>query len=1100
MLTDFQEENYVERPFIAQLTAMQPLGWQHIEGDIYVPDVTERPDFGAVLLEGRLRDAIKRINRDESGQEWLDDVRATRMVGALSRLGQHKLMEANAVATNLLLLGYPVEGDPAQHGAGRSVTARFIDFENPANNDFLIINQFRVDVPGGRNYIIPDLVMFVNGIPLVVIECKSPSITNPIEAGITQLLRYSNQRDSDDEGAERLFHYSQLLVSTFFDEARVGTVGAGYEHFLEWKDTYPAPTAQVVTDMGISRLSSQQMLGEGMLSPNNLLNIVKNFMVFSEAGGKVIKIAPRYQQYRAVEKAVHQLEHGQTRTQHGETDQRGGIVWHTQGSGKSLTMVFLVRRMRAIPALRRFKIVVVTDRTDLEKQLKGTAQLTGENVRSARGVKAIETLLSAPGADLVFAMIQKFRDTEGSDDQAAEIDSDEADGRDDIETATALYPELNPSEHIVVLIDEAHRSQTTSLHANLRRALPNATFIGFTGTPILMGLAKRTHEIFGPYIDRYTIRQSEQDGATVRILYEGYDAGAFIKDDKTLDDLADELFGHLSTAERERATARYARVETVLEATNLIAAKADHALRHYVDTVLPNGFKAQIVAVSRLAAVRFQHALVAAQRKLVSEIDGLSDDLLILSETERSSLTDHVQQILRAHPHRNTIAGLEFASVISAGDQNDPKDWAEWTEAARQAQHIARFKKPLRTATSDPAKTDPLAILVVKSMLLTGFDAPNEQALYLDRKMVGAELLQAIARTNRTAPRKKHGLIVDYRGIVEFLRRAVAVYSAEDMEDIRAGIVSIKDTLPTLADRHRRVIAIFSERNVSDISNVRAAVDVLADPRVRADFSVKYKDFLESLDIVLPRPEALHFNADARTLGVINQMARNLYRDPQLMLVGAGQKVRDLIDQHVYAMGIDPKVPPISILDLGFDAAVAAQPSAKTQASEMEHAARYHITSKYNEDPSYYKRLSERLEEILAHFGENWDALVEALRQFTADVREGCPQDQSGLDPRTQAPFLGVLLEETGGSDGGDDSIRRYAEPTVELVEVIRRHLRQAGFWRSEYAQRVLHGEITVYLDDHELIPIDHQERVADRLVALSRTLHARLVAEQSGD
>lgn len=1098
MLKDYSEETYVERPLIAQLTAMQPNPWQHIEGDIYVPDVTERPDFGTVLLEGRLRAAIKRINRDHNGQEWLDDARLTRAVGALSRLGQHKLMEANAAATELLLLGCPVEGDPARHGAGRGTTARYIDFENPANNDFLVVNQFRVDVPGGRNFIVPDLVLLVNGIPLVVIECKSATITDPMEAGINQLLRYTNQREGmdEEEGAERLFHYNQFLVSTFFDGARVSTVGAGYEHYLEWKDTYPAPAAQVATALSASDLSSQQKLVAGMLTPANLLNIVRNYILFSEAGGRTIKIVPRYQQFRAVEKAVYQLEHGQTRVQHGETDQRGGIVWHTQGSGKSLTMVFFVRRMRSLPALRRFKVVVVTDRTDLERQLKATAQLTGENVRSARGVRAVESLLSSPGADLVFAMIQKFRDTEGVDDEAAELaaDSEDVGIVDD-----TLYPELNPSEDIVVLADEAHRGHSSGLHANLRRALPNAALIGFTGTPILMGQAKRTHEIFGGYIDRYTILQSEKDGATVPILYEGYDVEAAVADGKTLDQLADELFAHLTPAEREQVTARYARAETVLEASNLIAAKADHVLRHYVDTILPNGFKAQIVAVSRLAAVRLQQALVAAQRNLIAEIDALPDTLLALTAEEQSHLPDDVQRLVRAHPHRYTIAGLEFAAVISAGDQNDPTAWKQWTDGVRQAQHIARFKKPLRTAGSDPAKTDPLAILIVKSMLLTGFDAPNEQALYLDRKLEGAELLQAIARTNRTAPKKTHGLIVDYRGIVEPLREAVKLYSAEDMEDIRAGIVSIKDTLPTLTDRHRRVLAVFTERGVADINDVQAAVALLADARVRADFSVKYKDFLESLDIVLPRPEALPFVPDGRKLGVINQMARNRYRDPQLVVVGAGQKVRDLIDQHVLAIGIDPKVPPISILDLGFDAAVAAQPSPRAQASEMEHAARYHITSKYNEDPAYYKRLSERLEEILSLFSGNWDALVEVLRQFASEVREGRPQDRSGLDPRTQAPFLGVLLEEAGVGEGDAEGIRRFAAPTVELVELIRRRLREAGFWRSEHAQRVLHGEITVYLDDNDLIPLDDQERVADRLVALSRTLHARLVAEQDG-
>ena len=1073
------ERHFVELPLIAQLTA---LGWQHLEGDVFVPDLTERANFGEVLLETRLRDAIRRINVDEDGKPWLDAERVQRAAGALTRLGHHKLMEANEAATDLLLRGTPVEGDPERHGV-RSVTARFIDFDHIENNDFLVVNQFRVDVPGLPNYIIPDLVLFINGVPVVVVECKAPSITNPMGAGITQLLRYTNQRGDvdEEEGVEKLFHYNQLLISTFFHGARVGTIGASYEHYQEWKDTAPTPAQEVAAAMGVDTLSSQQMLAAGMLTPATLLDLLRNFLLFSQADGRTVKIVARYHQYRAVHEAVQRLERGQTRVQHGETDQRGGIIWHTQGSGKSLTLVFLVRKMRRRPDLRRFKVVVVTDRTDLEKQLKETAQLSGENVRVAGSRAALQTMLSDPGADLVFSMIQKYTDQEDAADPLAPRDT--------------LYPELNSSDEIVCLVDEAHRSHTSDLHANLHRALPNSAMIGFTGTPILMGEQKRTRAIFGPYIDRpYTIRQAEQDGATVRILYEGYGVEAAITDGQTLDSLADALFSHLSPEERSQITAKYVRPDTVQEAVNLIAAKADHILRHYVDTILPNGFKAQVVAVSRRAAVRFQQSLVAAQRRLVSELDDLPASLVALSESEREALPDNIQHLVRAAPYRDTIAGLEFAAVISGGGQNDPKSWASWTDGVRQEGYVRRFKKPLRTAGADAAKTDPLAILVVKSMLLTGFDAPNEQALYLDRKMDGAELLQAIARVNRTASGKSHGLVVDYQNIMGRLREALAVYSAEDIAGIEGGIASIKDTLPVLADRHRRVLAVFTERGVARIGDVNACVTLLADVRTRADFSVKLATFLESLDEVLPRPEALAYVPDARTLGLINQMARNLYRDEQLTVVGAGQKVRDLIDEHVLAVGINPRVPPISILDTAFEKAVARHTEPRTQASEMEHAARYHITHHFNEDPAYYKKLSERLEEILTTWGENWDALVAALKLFSAEVREGRGQDDSGLDPRTQAPFLGVLLEEAGADGRAEEDLRRYTQATVELVEIIRAKIREVGFWRSDHAQRVLLGRIAAFLDDHDLIALADQEKVADKLLALARALHAKLV------
>jgi type I restriction enzyme R subunit len=341
------EYTQVERPLIDQLTHM---GWQHIAGDVDVPDFTERQRFREVLLLGRLRDAVRRINLDEHGQPWLDDSRIGQAVSALERLGAPKLIEANARATELLLRGTPVEGHPDRHG-GKSQTIHFIDYDHPERNDFLIINQFRVDLAGGQGYIIPDAVLFVNGIPLVVVECKSPAATNPIAEAITQLLRYSNQRQrvAVDEGVERLFHYNQLLIATAWFLARVGTLGAQYEHYLEWKDTAPIPTAQAAAALGVDSLTGQQTLVAGMLRPTHLLDLVRHFTLFQQAGGATSKIVARYQQFRAVQAAIQRLRTGPTRAQHGDHDQRGGLIWHTQGSGKSLTMVFLVRKLRTEP-------------------------------------------------------------------------------------------------------------------------------------------------------------------------------------------------------------------------------------------------------------------------------------------------------------------------------------------------------------------------------------------------------------------------------------------------------------------------------------------------------------------------------------------------------------------------------------------------------------------------------------------------------------------------------------------------------------------------------------------------------------------------------
>ena len=1100
------ERSSVELPLIRQL---QGLGWDYKEGDKDVPYLTERETFRQVLLTDRLRQAVRRINLGEDGQPWLDEGRINDAVDRLERLTAHSPMEANQQATQLLIKGTVVEGDPERHG-GRDVTVHFIDFEHPERNDFLVINQFRVDPPwavADRDFIVPDVVLFVNGIPLVVIECKSPGTTDPMEEGITQLLRYSNQRDwvEGREGAERLFHYNQIMVSTWFFEARAGAVGASYEHYMEWKDTYPLPMADVAQDLGVGQLRSQNTLVAGMFRKEHLLDIVCNFTLFQQSGGKTIKIIPRYHQFRAVYEALERLRTGQTRLQHGEFDQRGGIVWHTQGSGKSISMVYLVRKMRMEPDLRRFKVVVVTDRIDLEKQLSETASLTGETVRKAMNTKNLQDILVQQGPDLVFAMIQKYQERAletkvlrypdvGERTRLAKVAETDGDTRDKgrelrVPVEHAQFPVLNESEYILVLVDEAHRSQTNDLHANLMHALPNCAKIGFTGTPILTGDRKLTHQIFGEFFTPYTLQQSQEDGSTVEIKYEGRAAQIQVKDYVGLDELFEEMFRDRTAKELEAIKKKCATLSYVLEAPELVAAKARDILRHYVSTVLPNGMKAQLVAVSRLGAVRYQAALATAKEHLVRELEAIDPALPTLREEDLETQDLETRFLVRAHKQLETIRGLAFAAVISSGTNDDPA-WKQWTRKNKQDGYIKRFNEPL--VHEDPTRRDGLAFLCVQSMLLTGFDAPVEQVLYLDRFMWGHELLQTIARVNRRYKDKSHGLVVDYFGVARHLNEALELYSAED---VQGALESIEDELPKLDERYRRVLAVFHDRGIIEISDVNTCVDLLRDVKIRADFVVKLKLFLESLDMVLPRPEGLKYVRDAKILGFINKAAANLYRDSQLNLMGVGQKVRQFIDDHIMANGIDPKIPPISILDAGFGDAVDARVSVRARASEMEHAARHHISHHFSEDPVYYRKLSERLEEILRTFQDNWDELVKALREFTREMREGHPADESGLDPQTQAPFLRLLVAEIGEkTDPTGDDLTRLAGHTIAMVDQIRQEIGMVDFWRNAYAQSVLRQWLAQYLDDNDLVPFKRQQALADQFLELAKARHTRLV------
>lgn len=1077
----------VEQPFIDQLVAM---GWKFTTGNLDNSSVTGRENFRQVLLLEDLRKALVRINLDEKGDPWLDDARVSQAVSALQRPGVQKLMEANEACTELLLKGATVEGVEGWDG-GRARTLRFIDWGDPENNILRVVNQFRVDEPGGqlKRFVVPDLVLFVNGIPLVTVECKSPYLSAPMEEAIDQLQRYANQRSwvEANEGNEKLFHTNQFVVGTCYDEARVGTIGASAVHFLEWKDTSPVPMAEVATSLGRETLSSQEKLVAGMLRPGHLLDIVRHFMLFATSEGRTIKLVPRYQQFRAVQLAIERLCKGKSRKEDGEHDRRGGIVWHTQGSGKSLTMVFLMRKIRTMPELRRFKVVVVTDRKDLQRQLSDTAELTGETVKIARTTARVKELLAERGPGLVFAMIQKYQERD-----AATGDEEVTEGEEGIrDTASELgeFPVLNEDESILVLVDEAHRSHTSDLHANLMTALPNCARIGFTGTPIIMGAKKRTHEIFGEFIDRYTIQQSEQDGATVPILYEGRTTEGAVSEGRDLDQLFEDMFQERTPAELEAIKRKYATRGHVMEAQALIADKARDMLRHYVENILPNGFKAQLVAVSRRATIRYHEALQEARAELVSQLEELDPALLRLDEEALAALDVEQQYLARAHRHLETIRELEFTPVISAGNNDDPA-WSEWTDWARSRARIERFKKPL--FHPDAEKRDPLAFLIVKSMLITGFDAPVEQVMYLDRPIREAELLQAIARVNRTYSKKTAGIVVDYYGVARHLKEALAAYSDEDIE---GALQSLKDEIPKLRDRHRRVLQFFVDHGIEDIADETACIELLRDERLRAEFVVKLKHFLLTLDLILPRPEALPYVKDAKALARIQIRARNRYRGGERPIgKEVGEKVRRLIDDHLISLGIDPSVPPISILDADFGDHVEAQPTARAKASEMEHALRYHIRKHLDEDPEHYQRLSERLDAILTELRERWDDLVAALKTFVAEVEAGRTEDATGLDPETQAPFLGILKREfAADAEVSEAHMNRLCEIAVEMVDHIQQEIRLVAFWKNPEAQRVLRNWIVRFLDDQDLFDFDRLPELADRLVELAKVNHARL-------
>ncbi len=733
-------------------------------------------------------------------------------------------------------------------------------------------------------------------------------------------------------------------------------------------------------------------------------------------------------------------------------------------------MVFLVRKMRTLERLKRYKIVTVTDRTDLEGQLRETARLSGETVRPTdkdRNTRESSTaltqrILSETTPDIVFAMLQKYQDVDWqakSDEKIAMtiLRKEKKPGKDEPVVQKEVtfeesihfeeFPVINESDEILVLVDEAHRSHTRSLHRNLRRALPNAAIIGFTGTPILSKEKTETREIFGDFIDKYLLQDAELDGATVPILYEGRTADGIVNDATSLDQLFEDMFRSYTDAELAIIKTKYGTAGDILEAPLLIEQKAKDMLRHYVGVVLPEGYKAQVVATSRRAAVLYREKLRAALDELVRDIEAIPAATLALPDNETLQLDRETRFLVRAHPILPLIRALDAAVVIS-GNHNDPESWWDWSNKEKQDEYTKRFKRKLAVERTE--KTDPLALMVVNNMLLTGFDAPIEQVMYLDRKVVAHDLLQAIARVNRTYGRKKCGYVVDYIGVARHLNDALKDY---DGEDTQGTLIDINIELPKLIDRRNRAVVVFNDRGISDLqTEVEACVDLLADLKIRAEFINKLRMFYETLNILEHRPEVPNdVFRDAKLLGFINKVAANLYRDPALNLLGVAEKVKALIDAHISARGVDPKIPPTTITDAEFEKVLQAQNGSRARAAQMQHAARYHIIGFTNQNPAFARKMSEKLEEILKRFKDDWDALERELKKFIDELRQGDRNDFPDLDPRVQVPFVRLILEACSEGQDLDDSQKKTAiATTLDIVERIRSeitHRRFGEYW-----------------------------------------------------
>ncbi|SDW10723.1 type I restriction endonuclease subunit R [Nitrosomonas communis] len=995
------ERKHVEQPLLNQL---RELGWEIIGLEMkQAPKDSFRNSFDEVVLEPVLREQVKVIS------PWLEDDQVEEVMKRLiASFPGSNLLENNRHVLNLLLENISVTEN--RKTGEKSPTVRYIDFMHLANNRFIAVCQFKVRVLGTERHIVPDIVLFLNGLPVVVIECKSPKVKEPIPEAIDQLLRYSEQRGAKGEGNAPLFYFNQFVIATCRNEAKFGTITTHIEkHFYRWSDPWP----RTVEDLGhgSSSPNDQQRLVAGMLDRQNLLDLIRTFTIFSTSDkGELIKIVGRYQQFRAVKLAVQRLRTGTT------PRERSGIIWHTQGSGKSLTMMFMVREMYRHAQLSKWKVVFITDRTQLEQQLGETGQNIGFTVKMADSIAKLKELLRSDSSDLVMAMIHKFRETDLSE----------------------TFPELNKSSNILVMTDEAHRSQYALLGANLDKAIPNAARIGYTGTPI-----DKTEKVFGDYIDKYTMRQAIEDGVTLEIVYEGRTHNAEVADQTGMDTAFADVFSDYNLQQRLEILG-YGSREAYLEALPTIEAKARDMVAHYLEHVFPNGYKAQVVATSREAAVRYKTALDDALAKAIEKLE-------------------------QANPINIDLARLKAlkTDVVISGNHNDLPHTREYTDSTRHVRIIKSFKLPFDK--EDEGVSGEIGIVVVNNMLLTGFDAPIEQVMYLDKVIIAHNLLQAIARVNRVAgAAKEKGFIVDYVGIGHHLKQAIDNYDEREQKEVLAALSFPEDELRELQADYKAIMALLEKHGLTDLNDHDAFFDLFYDEDIRFEFMLAYRKLTRSLDLVFPAKEALEYLNIFNALTEINVLAGRHLNDQRLSMKGIPPKLRALTDQYLASKDIEQKVKPISILDEHFESNVAKRTRTKTKAAEVEHAIRHHLDIELDDDPELQASFSKALADIMQEFQDNWQKIYEELEKLRKRIIKAENEPTYGLHKKKQMPFFRMLqaeLNEIWGQQPGylgktDERIALLVNLTQQIYLTVERELKLTSFWESVPARNKLKAEI----------------------------------------
>lgn len=982
-------ENDVEH---ATLDWLAQLGYARAYGPDLAPEgkAQERESFGQMYLYGRLRDAARRINPDVDG-DLIDEA-----IKRLERAESQSLVDENARVHKLLTQGVPVEYR-APDGSVRTTSVWLIDFDNPANNDWLAVNQF-TSTEGGKNRR-PDVLVFVNGLPLGLIELKNLAAeAATLKKAYTKIQNYRTDIPS-------VFTANAVTVISDGTSAAMSSFTGAFEHYAPWKTI---EGREVVTNR-----PALEILIKGVFAQQRFLDIVRNFIVFSDEtvtdsnghrSRALIKRVAKYHQYWAVNAAVESTVVAASP----EGDRRGGVVWHTQGSGKSLEMVFYAAKIMRDPRMTNPTLVFITDRNDLDDQLFGEvfapAAILPERPEQADNRAELRTLLRRKSGGIIFTTLQKFRPGEDND----------------------RNPVLTDRRNVVVVADEAHRSQygfgetldseghlKAGLAQHLRDALPGATFLGFTGTPI-ESTDKSTRAVFGDYVDVYDLTRAVEDGATVKIFYESRLAKVELspEDYAELDAAADEITERVEESEAAKAKSRWSRLEAIVGAEARLDLIAADIVEHWEKRREALFGKAMIVVMSRRIAVRLYEKIVALRP------DWHSDD-----------------------------PALGKIKVVMTGSTDDPPEFQP---------HI--YSKDVRKDLKARAKNpdDPLQLVIVRDMWLTGFDAPSMHTMYLDKTMQGAGLMQAIARVNRRFRDKPGGLIADYIGVFGNLQKALAEYSPSDRD--QAG-VPIDEMVAVMQEKHDIIKGLLhgcdydSSPHLSPgerLTQHAVVMDfVMSDPDRTERFNDQVLALAKAFALCGGRDEADAIRDDVRLfIGVRSTILKvqNPVSTPGSSKVEIDTAIGQLVNEAVTADEVvdiyklaGVETPELSVLTDEFLDSLADKERPNLQMGLLRRLLNDEIKTVRRTNIVQARRFSEQLEEAVNRYTNRSLSTAEIIAELVKLAKEM-------RDDHNRAQDLGLRADEIAFYDAivqNDSAVLAMGDATLkkmthELVEAVR--------------------------------------------------------------